>query len=224
LKIAFSAASFSTSPGAMKKAGATNDIVSEKSGRRKSGNASTGNKTSQGARTKQPPGSSMCSRAFQTDEDDPGHPYFNYVDHSLENDDEPLVFLVPPSRVATFPVKLHVILSRKDFSHVICWMPHGRSWRLVDPVEFEMTIIPTYFGHASLSSFMRQANGWGFKQNVQFLLFELWKRTSLSIMIFFALHIFCFNIDPIKKVGIQTMFSSAADTINSKSFNHGQNN
>jgi len=164
LKITFWAASFSTSPGAMKKAGATNDIVSEKSGRRKSGNASTGNKTSQGARTKQPPGSSMCSRAFQTDEDDPGHPYFNYVDHSLENDDEPLVFLVPPSRVATFPVKLHVILSRKDFSHVICWMPHGRSWRLVDPVEFEMTIIPTYFGHASLSSFMRQANGWGFKR------------------------------------------------------------
>ena len=63
-------------------------------------------------------------------------------------------------------VKMHVILNKEELSHIICWMPHGRSWRLVDPVEFESVVIPKYFGHASLQSFMRQANGWGFKREL----------------------------------------------------------
>lgn len=46
-------------------------------------------------------------------------------------------------------------------------MPHGRSWRVLKPREFEVKVIPTYFEHSKFSSFIRQANGWGFRRVTQ---------------------------------------------------------
>ncbi len=46
-------------------------------------------------------------------------------------------------------------------------MPHGRAWRVLKPREFEIRVIPTYFEHAKFSSFIRQANGWGFRRITQ---------------------------------------------------------
>jgi hypothetical protein len=43
-------------------------------------------------------------------------------------------------------------------------MPHGRAWKILKPREFEVRIIPIYFEHAKLSSFIRQANGWDFRR------------------------------------------------------------
>jgi HSF-type DNA-binding len=47
---------------------------------------------------------------------------------------------------------------------VICWLPHGRSWRILKHRDFENVIMPQYFGHCKLSSFLRQAASWGFRR------------------------------------------------------------
>lgn len=91
-------------------------------------------------------------------------PYFYYRDHSTKEDDDPLTPLTPLARVPNFPAKMHAILSRKDLSDVVTWLPHGRAWRVLKPREFEVRVIPTYFEHNKFSSFIRQANGWGFRR------------------------------------------------------------
>jgi len=70
-----------------------------------------------------------------------------------------------PSPSSTFPAKLFQILSNPEFSHIITWMPHGCSWRMLQPRLFSEVVSPKYFSHQSkYSSFMRQVNGWGFKR------------------------------------------------------------
>jgi hypothetical protein len=64
----------------------------------------------------------------------------------------------------TFPVKLHMILSNPDFQDIIGWLPHGRSWRILQQKAFEEKVIPLYFRHGRYSSFARQVNGWGFRR------------------------------------------------------------
>jgi hypothetical protein len=95
------------------------------------------------------------------------YPFFHYKDYSTKPDPDELTPLTPPGRVPNFPAKMHSILSRPDLADVICWMPHGRSWRVLKPREFEIRVIPTYFEHAKFSSFIRQANGWGFRRITQ---------------------------------------------------------
>jgi hypothetical protein len=59
---------------------------------------------------------------------------------------------------------MYAILSRTDLSDVVSWLDHGRSWKVHKPREFEVKVIPTYFEHNKFSSFIRQANGWGFRR------------------------------------------------------------
>lgn len=94
-------------------------------------------------------------------------PYYFYRDHSTEPDPDPLTPLTPPGRVPNFPAKMHSILYREELKDIIAWMPHGRAWRVLKPREFETIVIPTYFEHAKFSSFIRQANGWGFRRITQ---------------------------------------------------------
>jgi len=63
-------------------------------------------------------------------------PYFYYVDHSRDIDDDPLSPLSPALSVPNFVVKLHAILIRESLSDVIAWMPHGRSWKILNQVSF----------------------------------------------------------------------------------------
>jgi HSF-type DNA-binding len=91
-------------------------------------------------------------------------PFYYYKDFSNVPDSDSLTPLVPPGRVPSFPAKLHAILSRSDFTEIVCWLPHGRAWKVLKPREFEVRVIPTYFEHAKFSSFIRQANGWGFRR------------------------------------------------------------
>ena len=92
------------------------------------------------------------------------YPYFYYRDFSDFPDPDPLVPLTSPGRVPSFPAKMHSILSRPDLADVVAWSSHGRSWKVLKPREFELKVIPTYFEHAKYSSFIRQANGWGFRR------------------------------------------------------------
>jgi HSF-type DNA-binding len=92
------------------------------------------------------------------------YPFFHYRDFSKVTDPDPLIPLTAPGRVPNFPAKMHAILSRPDLVDVICWMPHGRSWKVHKPREFEVSVLPIYFEHSKFSSFIRQANGWGFRR------------------------------------------------------------
>lgn len=100
----------------------------------------------------------------QSQQVEPKAPYFYYRDHSHLADPDPSKPVTIPGRIPTFPAKLLAILSRPDLAEIISWMPHGRSWKVHKPREFEVKVIPSYFDHAKFSSFIRQANGWGFKR------------------------------------------------------------
>ena len=63
-------------------------------------------------------------------------PYFYYVDHSRDINDDPLSPLSPVLSVPNFVIKLHAILIREDLSDVIAWMPHGRSWKILNQVKY----------------------------------------------------------------------------------------
>lgn len=81
----------------------------------------------------------------------------SYGDFSrVKNDDIHATSTDPSGKEPPFPVKLHRILSNPDFTDIICWLPHGRSWRVLKPKAFEERIIPMYFRHAKYASFMRQ--------------------------------------------------------------------
>jgi len=65
------------------------------------------------------------------------------------------------------PTKLNRMLQDPELSGVIEWMPHGRSWRIIDRDEFRARALPTYFQHSNMASFIRLVNAWGFRR-VQF--------------------------------------------------------
>jgi HSF-type DNA-binding len=87
-----------------------------------------------------------------------------YADYSTDLDSDLFTPVTPVGHVPNFPAKLHAILCRADFSDIICWMPHGRSWRVQNPVEFERSVIALYFSHCTFASFQRQVNVWGFRR------------------------------------------------------------
>lgn len=71
---------------------------------------------------------------------------------------------IPLPKRATFPVKLHAILSRPDLSNIISWCEDGAAFRVEHPKEFAGNVLPCYFDHNNFSSFLRKVRGWGFKR------------------------------------------------------------
>ena len=47
-----------------------------------------------------------------------------------------------------------------ELASVITWMPHGRSWKILDRELFASLALPRYFGHSNHSSFVRLVNAW----------------------------------------------------------------
>ena len=67
-----------------------------------------------------------------------------------------------------FPARLHDLLSHdEDISNIITWLPHGRSWIVLDKKEFLKKVAPSHFQISKFESFTRQVNGWGFKRITQ---------------------------------------------------------
>ena len=65
-------------------------------------------------------------------------PHFYYIDHSRDVDANPLTPLAPPDSIPNFVIKLHAILVREEdlgSGGVVEWMPHGRSWKILDQVR-----------------------------------------------------------------------------------------
>jgi len=69
-------------------------------------------------------------------------PFFFYKDWSTHPDVDALSPLTAPGRVPNFPAKMHAILQRADLRGIVAWLPHGRSWRVIKPREFEIKVLP----------------------------------------------------------------------------------
>ncbi len=64
----------------------------------------------------------------------------------------------------TFPERLHELLTEKKVQEIICWMPHGRCFKVKNSKDFETSVMPVYFTHTKITSFQRQLNLYGFKR------------------------------------------------------------
>lgn len=105
-----------------------------------------------------------------------GNALYKYRDFGRVQEDDDDVTEIPapaPSsrdasqisiRVQKFPVKLYAILAQKEFHDIICWMPHGRSWKVLKPTMFESLVMPLFFEYSNYHSFNRLVNAWSFRR------------------------------------------------------------
>jgi hypothetical protein len=57
------------------------------------------------------------------------------------------------------------VLSNKEYSHIISWMPSGKSFRIHKPKLFADEILPVHFKSAKISSFTRKLHRWKFARH-----------------------------------------------------------
>jgi len=67
-----------------------------------------------------------------------------------------------PMKKKTFPFKLSNILSIFELSPIICWSPHGRAFKVLNPEKLETEVLPKFFKTRKMSSFRKQLSLWGF--------------------------------------------------------------
>ena len=67
------------------------------------------------------------------------------------------------SNMAPFLTKLFQIVSVPTTDHCIMWTGKGDSFVISDPDTFARDILPTYFKHNNIRSFIRQLNTYGFR-------------------------------------------------------------
>ena len=67
-------------------------------------------------------------------------------------------------KVAPFLIKLFEIVSSPVSDHLVCWSEHGESFKIVDRSKFAREVLPLYFKHDNLRSFIRQLNIYGFQR------------------------------------------------------------
>jgi hypothetical protein len=66
-----------------------------------------------------------------------------------------------------FPTKLHLMLSSAEsqkFDHIVSWQPHGRCFKVHQPLRFVDEVMPKWFQHTKFASFRRQLNLYGFSR------------------------------------------------------------
>ena len=64
-----------------------------------------------------------------------------------------------------FPGRLYDMLEAVDclgLSDAVSWLPHGRSFKVLDPDKFMNLVVPKFFKATKYRSFQRQLNLWGF--------------------------------------------------------------
>lgn len=71
---------------------------------------------------------------------------------SLANHDTP-VAPTNNKRKPSFVDKLHAILSDKNCSDIISWLPSGKSFVILDKAGFTKTVLPVYFKEAKFGKY-----------------------------------------------------------------------
>ena len=97
--------------------------------------------------------------------------YHNYSSYETQSDQEGVLHQQQnqsKKRAIFFPLKLHDMLDRavtNNYAHIVSWQPHGRSFLIHKPKEFEKIVLPLCnYKLTKLSSFQRQLNLYGFER------------------------------------------------------------
>ncbi|XP_064262038.1 heat shock factor protein 1 isoform X2 [Passer domesticus] len=70
------------------------------------------------------------------------------------------------SNVPAFLTKLWTLVEDPDTDSLICWSPSGSSFHVLDQGQFSKEVLPKYFKHNNMASFVRQLNMYGFRKVV----------------------------------------------------------
>ncbi|XP_034275915.1 heat shock factor protein 1 isoform X2 [Pantherophis guttatus] len=70
------------------------------------------------------------------------------------------------SNVPAFLTKLWTLVEDPDTDALICWSPTGNSFHVFDQGQFAKEVLPKYFKHNNMASFVRQLNMYGFRKVV----------------------------------------------------------
>nr|XP_020460044.1 heat shock factor protein 4 [Monopterus albus] len=70
------------------------------------------------------------------------------------------------SNVPAFLTKLWTLVEDPDTNHLICWSATGASFHVFDQGRFAKEVLPKYFKHNNMASFVRQLNMYGFRKVV----------------------------------------------------------
>ncbi|XP_032079321.1 heat shock factor protein 1 isoform X2 [Thamnophis elegans] len=70
------------------------------------------------------------------------------------------------SNVPAFLTKLWTLVEDTDTDALICWSPSGNSFHVFDQGQFAKEVLPKYFKHNNMASFVRQLNMYGFRKVV----------------------------------------------------------
>ncbi|KAM4614263.1 heat shock factor protein 4-like [Discoglossus pictus] len=70
------------------------------------------------------------------------------------------------SNVPAFLTKLWTLVEDPDTNHLICWSVNGTSFHVFDQGQFAKEVLPKYFKHNNMASFVRQLNMYGFRKVV----------------------------------------------------------
>nr|XP_023683002.1 heat shock factor protein 4 [Paramormyrops kingsleyae] len=70
------------------------------------------------------------------------------------------------SNVPAFLTKLWTLVEDPETSRLICWSTTGTSFHVFDQGRFAKEVLPKYFKHNNMASFVRQLNMYGFRKVV----------------------------------------------------------
>lgn len=68
------------------------------------------------------------------------------------------------SNVPAFLTKLWTLVEDADTNECICWSQEGNSFLVLDEQRFAKEILPKFFKHNNMASFIRQLNMYGFRK------------------------------------------------------------
>ncbi|XP_062265575.1 heat shock factor protein 1 isoform X1 [Platichthys flesus] len=74
--------------------------------------------------------------------------------------------VLPGGNVPAFLTKLWTLVEDPDTDPLICWSPSGTSFHVFDQGHFSKEVLPKFFKHNNMASFIRQLNMYGFRKVV----------------------------------------------------------
>ncbi|KAK4534803.1 hypothetical protein CDCA_CDCA03G0828 [Cyanidium caldarium] len=69
------------------------------------------------------------------------------------------------ARVSPFVFRLFELVSEPDTSHICRWNEQGDAFEVADETRFATEVLPRYFKHHNISSFVRQLSTYGFRKS-----------------------------------------------------------
>ena len=69
------------------------------------------------------------------------------------------------ARVSPFVFRLFELVSEPDTSHICRWNEQGDAFEVADEARFATEVLPRYFKHHNISSFVRQLSTYGFRKS-----------------------------------------------------------